>query len=77
MDVKVQVSGEKATLSLSGRFDFTAHKEFRQHAERTVQNNGITGVEVDKWQQTDGMNSGDLLNAAEALKRAEAWIAAQ
>ncbi len=47
MDVKVQVSGEKATLSLSGRFDFTAHKEFRQHAERTVQNNGITGVEVD------------------------------
>ena len=47
MDVKVQVSGEKATLSLSGRFDFTAHKEFRQYADRTVQNNEITGVEVD------------------------------
>jgi len=45
MDVKVQVSGEKATLSLSGRFDFTAYKEFRQYADRTVQNNGITGVE--------------------------------
>lgn len=47
MDVKLQVSGEKAILSLSRRFDFTAHKEFRRHAERTVQNNGITGVEVD------------------------------
>lgn len=47
MDVKVQVSGEKATLSLSGRFDFTAYKEFREYADRTVQNNEITGVEVD------------------------------
>jgi hypothetical protein len=28
MTVKTQVIGEKAKLSLSGRFDFTMHREF-------------------------------------------------
>lgn len=31
----------------------------------------------DDWKETDQLNSGDLLNAAKVLERAESWIAAQ
>lgn len=31
----------------------------------------------DEWKSTDSLSHGDLLNAAEALKRAEAWISEQ
>jgi hypothetical protein len=30
-----------------------------------------------KWQNTDNLNHGDLLNASKVLERAEAWIARQ
>lgn len=29
------------------------------------------------YKNTDGLNAGDLLNAAKVLERAEAWISAQ
>jgi hypothetical protein len=31
----------------------------------------------DQWKDTDSLGHGDLLNAAKALQRAEAWIADQ
>ncbi len=31
----------------------------------------------EEWKQTDGLNHGDLLNAAKVLERAEVWIAKQ
>ena len=31
----------------------------------------------EEWANTDSLSSGDLLNAAKALERAEAWISAQ
>ncbi|MGE0682974.1 MAG: STAS domain-containing protein [Candidatus Binatia bacterium] len=47
MTVKTQVTGEKAKLSLSGRFDFTAHREFRQSYEDVLRQSGVAGLEVD------------------------------
>lgn len=47
MTVKTQVAGEKAKLSLSGRFDFTAHREFRQGYESALKQPGVKGLEVD------------------------------
>lgn len=47
MTVKTQVTGEKAKLSLNGRFDFTAHREFRQGYEGALKQPGVTGLEVD------------------------------
>ena len=31
----------------------------------------------DNWENTDNLNSGDLLNAAKALERSEQWISEQ
>ncbi len=47
MTVKTRVTGEKAQLSLSGRFDFTAHREFRQGYESALKQPGVTGLEID------------------------------
>ena len=47
MTVRTQIAGEKAQLSLSGRFDFTAHREFRQSYESALKQPGIKGIEVD------------------------------
>jgi HptB-dependent secretion and biofilm anti anti-sigma factor len=47
MTVKMQVTGEKAKLSLGGRFDFTVHREFRRGYENALRQPGITGLEVD------------------------------
>jgi anti-anti-sigma factor len=47
MAIKVQVKGDKATLSLSGRFDFTAHREFRQGYEGLLQQPGTKTLAVD------------------------------
>jgi len=47
LTVKTQISGEKVTLSLNGRFDFTAHREFRQSYEGVMKQPGVKGVEVD------------------------------
>jgi anti-anti-sigma factor len=47
MEVKVRVDGGKATLSLSGRFDFTAHREFRQGYEGILQQPGTKSLAID------------------------------
>ncbi len=47
MDIKVQVSRDTARLNLSGRFDFTAHREFRHHCDELIKNAGLKQVDVD------------------------------
>jgi anti-anti-sigma factor len=47
MDVEVQVDGDKAILSLRGRFDFTAHREFRQSYEGVFQQVGVKKLDID------------------------------
>lgn len=46
-DSKTQVIGAGAKLGLSGRFDFTAHREFCQGYESVWQQPGVKRVEVD------------------------------
>lgn len=47
MTVKTQIAGENAQLSLSGRFDFTAHREFRQSYESVLKQAGLKELAVD------------------------------
>jgi anti-anti-sigma factor len=41
------VHDDRATLSLSGRFDFSAHGEFRRHYEEVMKQAGVKGLDVD------------------------------
>lgn len=47
MQVKTKRSGDKVVLSLSGRFDFTGHRDFRNGYEDALRENGMQEIEVD------------------------------
>ena len=46
MQAKVTVADGLATVSLAGRFDFNAHREFREAVDSSVQQS-TSGVKVD------------------------------
>jgi len=46
MDTNVMVSGSAATLKLAGRFDFKAHREFREAVEKLLEQAAGKAVEV-------------------------------
>jgi anti-anti-sigma factor len=77
MTVKTQVNGEKAKLSLRGRFDFTAHREFRQGYESVLQQPGIKGLEVDLGgvDYIDSSALGMLLLLKESAEHGRAQLA--
>jgi anti-anti-sigma factor len=77
MTVKTQVTGEKAKLSLSGRFDFAAHREFRQGYENALRQPGIKGLEVDLGDvdYIDSSALGMLLLLKESAERGNAQLA--
>src|SRR5919109_3854207 len=72
MATKVQVTGDKVTLSLSGCFDFTAHWEFRRCYEKALQQAGVKGLEVDlgRVKYIDSSALGMLLLLKEDAERA-------
>lgn len=39
MDAKVTTSGTCTTIELTGRFDFNAHREFREAVDKAIQEN--------------------------------------
>lgn len=47
MQVTTTVSDGVATLGLQGRFDFNAHRDFREATERLLQDASITALNVD------------------------------
>jgi HptB-dependent secretion and biofilm anti anti-sigma factor len=47
MQVTTSVEGGKATVRLSGRFDFNTHREFRVAYEAVMDQAGVTQVVVD------------------------------
>lgn len=47
MDTSVTVNDSAATLRLAGRFDFKAHREFREAVEKLLQQSGTRAVKVD------------------------------
>ena len=47
MRIDSSLSGDKACLSLSGRFDFHAHREFRSAYEKVLASEAVREIEVD------------------------------
>ena len=71
--VTVQVQGGKANLSLSGRFDFSAHGEFRRTYEEVMKQEGVKGLDVDLGgvDYIDSSALGMLLLLKESADRAK------
>ncbi|MBI5746077.1 MAG: STAS domain-containing protein [Nitrospirae bacterium] len=47
MQVKTRRCEDKVVLSLSGRFDFTGHRDFRSGYEEVLKESGMQEIEVD------------------------------
>lgn len=47
MQVTTNIEGTKATVRLSGRFDFNTHREFRTAYEAVMEKSGVTQVVID------------------------------
>jgi len=47
MQISHRTSDNKAIVSLTGRFDFNAHREFRSAYEEAISGDGIKALEVD------------------------------
>ena len=46
MDIKVTTGGSVATIQMDGRFDFSAHRSFKEAYDPPLQQQGITALEV-------------------------------
>lgn len=47
MQITMRADGKRAVVRLSGRFDFSAHREFRETIDTAVQNKDVEEVVVD------------------------------
>lgn len=47
MEIKVNVVDARARMSLGGRFDFSAHREFRETTEQLLAREGLSGLDID------------------------------
>ena len=47
MQTNVSVINERARISLSGRFDFNAHRSFKAACEEPVRSSEISSIEID------------------------------
>jgi len=47
MDIKVSIADKVARMSLGGRFDFSAHKEFRDTTEQLLLRDEVSELDVD------------------------------
>ena len=47
MDIKVSIADKVARMSLGGRFDFSAHKEFRDTTEQLLSRDEVSELDVD------------------------------
>jgi len=47
MRINVKTSEDKSVISLNGRFDFKAHRDFRESYEATIAAPGVRKLEVD------------------------------
>jgi HptB-dependent secretion and biofilm anti anti-sigma factor len=71
MSITAQVMADKARLSLQGRFDFSAHRDFRQGYEKLILQPEVKCVEVNMSgvQYIDSSALGMLLVLREAVIR--------
>jgi anti-anti-sigma factor len=77
LDVQVHVNGNKAVLSLRGRFDFTAHRDFRQSYEGILQQPGVKRLELNlgSVDYIDSSALGMLLLLKESAEGAQRSVA--
>jgi anti-anti-sigma factor len=47
MQIATRTEGQRVVLRLSGRFEFSAHREFREAIERIMQMDGIDELSID------------------------------
>ena len=47
MDTNVTVASGRTVISLKGRFDFNAHREFREAVDQALQGDGQPEIQVD------------------------------
>ena len=47
MQIATRTEGQRAVLRLSGRFEFSAHREFREAADHILRQEGIDEIVVD------------------------------
>jgi anti-anti-sigma factor len=47
MDANVVATGDRAVISLSGRFDFNAHREFRDAADQAIAMTDAREIQID------------------------------
>lgn len=57
MQIKVNINGNVAVISMTGRFDFNSHREFRSASEQATKAEGVSEIEVD-------MNGVDYLDSS-------------
>ena len=71
--IKTNITQEKAKLSLQGRFDFSAHREFRQGYEGLLNHPEVTSVELDfrGVEYIDSSALGMLLVLKEAVAKSQ------
>ena len=47
MNINVTISGSTAVLNMNGRFDFSAHRDFKNAYTSLMQQAGVNNLEVD------------------------------
>lgn len=77
MQVTTTVNGGVATLGLQGRFDFNAHRDFRDATERMLRDDSVNTLNVD-LAQVDYLDSsalGMLLMLRDKIKASNRQVA--
>ena len=47
MNINVSTSGPVATIHMNGRFDFNAHRAFKEAYDPLLQQKAVSGIEID------------------------------
>jgi anti-anti-sigma factor len=76
MQISFVIADKVARLSLGGRFDFSAHRDFRERTEQLLQHAGVETVDIDLGAVTylDSSALGMLLMLRDKAKAAEREI---
>jgi CheY-like chemotaxis protein len=75
MQIATRTEGQRAIIRLSGRFEFSAHREFREAVERVMQLDGIdgSGNRPDGRRLRRQLRPGDAVDGARADQQCQAW----
>ena len=77
MDANLVIEDNKATIRLAGRFDFHAHRQFRDAADGALGNSGVKQVQIDlaRVVYLDSSALGMLLMLRDKAKHANKQVA--